>query len=99
MNRVHITSDEAGLRLALTDGRASLRLVPRLGLRLPRYHFRLGRVVHAAAELGLFRLQTTLLLGNPPDWRWRPVPKDPQAPLWYPSLGVSKQSLIPAVHP
>jgi arginine/ornithine N-succinyltransferase beta subunit len=64
MNRVHITSDEAGLRLALADGRASLRLVPRLGLRLPRYHFRLGRVVHAAAELGLFRLQTTLLLGN-----------------------------------
>ena len=42
---------------------------------------------------------TTLLLGNPPDWRWRPVPKDPQAPLWYPSLGVSKQSLTPAVHP
>ncbi|MDG0857123.1 arginine N-succinyltransferase [Roseateles puraquae] len=64
MNRVHITADEAGLRLALADGRASLRLVPRLGLRLPRYHFRLGRVVHAAAELGLFRLQTTLLLGN-----------------------------------
>ena len=27
---------------------------------------------------------TTLLLGDPPDWRWRPVPEDPQAPLWYP---------------
>ena len=25
-------------------------------------------------------------LGDPPDWRWRPVPEDPQAPLWYPSL-------------
>jgi len=43
---------------------ACLRLVPRLGLQLPRYSFHLGRVVHAAAELGLFRAQSTLLLGN-----------------------------------
>ena len=27
---------------------------------------------------------TTLLLGDPPDWRWRPVPEDLDAPLWYP---------------
>lgn len=64
MSRVQITPDGADLRLALPGGAASLRLVPRLGLKLPRYHFRLGRVVHAAAELGLFRVQTTLLLGN-----------------------------------
>jgi arginine/ornithine succinyltransferase subunit-like protein len=42
----------------------SARLIPAIGLKLPRYHFRLGRVVHAAAELDLFRVQTTLLLGN-----------------------------------
>lgn len=43
---------------------ACLRLVPQLGLRLPRYSYHVGRVVHAAAELGLFRTQRTLLLGN-----------------------------------
>lgn len=64
MSRVQITPEDAGLRLALPDDIASLRLVPRLGMKLPRYHFRLGRVVHAAAELDLFRVQTTLLLGN-----------------------------------
>jgi len=64
MNEVQTTVEATGLRLALADGSASLLLVPRLGLRLPRYHFRLGRVVHAAAELELFRVQTTLLLGN-----------------------------------
>ena len=42
---------------------------------------------------------TTLLLGNPPDWRWRPVPEDPQAPLWYPSVSVDLQTLKPALHP
>lgn len=42
----------------------STLVIPRIGLQLPRYHFRLGRVVHAAAEFHLFRLQTTLLLGN-----------------------------------
>lgn len=43
---------------------ACLRLVPRLGLQMPRYSFHHGRVVHAAAELGLFRAQSTLMLGN-----------------------------------
>ncbi|MCY4745814.1 arginine N-succinyltransferase [Pelomonas sp. UHG3] len=60
--RIDTTAD--GHRLALPDGSASLRLVPRLGLALPRYHFHIGRVVHAAQELALFRVQTTLLLGN-----------------------------------
>ena len=64
MSPVLLTNEPNGLRLALEDGSASLLLVARLGLKLPRYHFRLGRVVHAAAELDLFRVQTTLLLGN-----------------------------------
>ena len=64
MSRVDITAGDGGLRLALADGSAHVHLVRRLGLGLPRYHFRLGRVVHAAAELGLFRVQDTLLLGN-----------------------------------
>jgi arginine/ornithine succinyltransferase subunit-like protein len=59
-----ITPEADGQRLALADGIASLRFVPGLGLTLPRYHFHVGRVVHAAQELGLFRVQTTLLLGN-----------------------------------
>ncbi|MBI3347243.1 MAG: arginine N-succinyltransferase [Burkholderiales bacterium] len=64
MSDVRITPETGGQRLALADGSASLLLVPRLGLDLPRYHFHIGRVVHAAQELGLFRVQTTLLLGN-----------------------------------
>ena len=36
---------------------------------------------------------TVMILGDPPDWRWRPVPEDPQAPLWYPSLRVAPQTL------
>lgn len=64
MNDVLISDESGGRRLALVDGTASLLLVPRLGLTLPRYHFHIGRVVHAAQELGLFRVQTTLLLGN-----------------------------------
>lgn len=59
-----ITPEADGERLALPDGTASLRFVRRLGLRLPRYHFHVGQVVHAAQELGLFCMQTTLLLGN-----------------------------------
>ena len=77
MSRVLITPEAGDLRLSLPGSTASVLLVPRLGLRLPRYHFRLGRVVHAAAELDLFRVQTTLLLGNDhtgraelTDWRW-----------------------------
>jgi arginine N-succinyltransferase len=64
MSAVHLSAEPGGLRVALADGSASLLLVPRLGLTLPRYHFHIDRVVHAAAELGLFRVQTTLLLGN-----------------------------------
>ncbi|MBT9492311.1 MAG: arginine N-succinyltransferase [Paucibacter sp.] len=43
---------------------ACLRLVQQLGLQMPRYSYHVGRVVHAAVELGLYRSQTTLLLGN-----------------------------------
>lgn len=39
-------------------------LIPRLGLDLPRFHLRLGRSVHAAQELQLFCVQSTLQLGN-----------------------------------
>ena len=42
---------------------------------------------------------TTLLLSDPPDWRWRSVPEDPQAPLWYPSLSVDLNTLKPRPHP
>lgn len=62
--RLLITRDSDSERLALTDGMASLRFVPRLGMALPRYHFHVGRIVHAARELNLYRVQTTLLLGN-----------------------------------
>ena len=44
-------------------------------------------------------LSTTLLLRDPSDWRWRPVPEDPQAPLWYPSLTVDLNTLKPALTP
>ena len=42
---------------------------------------------------------TTVLLGDPPDWRWRPVQEDPEAPLWYPSLSVDIHTLKPALNP
>ena len=42
---------------------------------------------------------TTLLLSDPADWRWRPIPEDPQAPLWYPSLIADRQNLKSALHP
>lgn len=64
MSDIHITAEADGQRLSVADGSASLLLVPQLGLTLPRYHFHIGRVVHAAQDLGLFRVQTTLLLGN-----------------------------------
>lgn len=43
---------------------ASLRLRPPIGLQRPRYWYRVGCAVHAAAELQLYRRQTTLLLCN-----------------------------------
>ena len=42
---------------------------------------------------------TTLFLSDPPDWRWRPVPEDPQAPLWYPSMSEDLLSLKQEAHP
>jgi arginine N-succinyltransferase len=44
--------------------RATLRLVPAIGLVLPRVSWHVGCTVHAARELGLFHRQRTLLLGN-----------------------------------
>ena len=38
---------------------------------------------------------TTLVLGNLPDWRWRAVPSDPEAPLWYPSINVDTETMKP----
>lgn len=43
---------------------ACLRLRRRVGLTQPRYWFHVGYRVHAAAELGMFRRERTLLLGN-----------------------------------
>jgi arginine N-succinyltransferase len=64
MSEILIQTEPGGERLALADDSASLLLVPHLGMKLPRYHFHVGRVVHASGELDLFRVQTTLLLGN-----------------------------------
>lgn len=47
-------------------------------------------VAHLAAGSGR---KTMMMLNDPPDWRWRPVPEDPEAPLWYPSLKVAPQAL------
>jgi len=59
-------ADELGLVLADAQDRpiACLRLRARLGLVVPRYSYHLGRAVHAAAELQLFRTQQTLQLCN-----------------------------------
>jgi arginine N-succinyltransferase len=43
---------------------AALRLVPAIGLQRPRLWYHVGCTVHAAAELGLFHRQRTLLLGH-----------------------------------
>ena len=40
-------------------------------------------VAHLAAGSGC---PVNLLLGNPQDWRWRPIPENPLAPLWYPEI-------------
>jgi arginine N-succinyltransferase len=41
-----------------------IRLRRHIGLAHPRYWYHLGEVVHAAADLGMFRRERTLLLGN-----------------------------------
>ena len=43
---------------------ARLRLQHAIGRELPRHWYHVGRVVHAARDLGLFQEQATLLLGN-----------------------------------
>ncbi|HEX5683738.1 MAG TPA: arginine N-succinyltransferase [Ideonella sp.] len=43
---------------------ATLLVVDQAGLQEPRHWFHLGRALHASAELNLFRLQQTLLLGS-----------------------------------
>jgi arginine N-succinyltransferase len=43
---------------------ASVRLLPAIGLELPRYTYHVGCTVHAAPDLKLFHRQRTLLLGN-----------------------------------
>lgn len=58
----------AAQHLVATDAQgqalASVRLQPPIGLVRPRYWYRVGCAVHAAADLHLFRRQTTLQLGN-----------------------------------
>ena len=44
--------------------RAASRLLPALGLRVPRVSYHVGCTVHAAPELALFQTQRTLLLGH-----------------------------------
>lgn len=57
-----------GLRLTLRDGDGALlataALQPRAGLNTPRHWFHVGQTVHAAPDLGLFKVQRTLLLGS-----------------------------------
>ena len=53
-------------------------------------------VAHLAAGSGR---PTTVMLSDPPDWRWRPVPEDPKAPHWYPSLELTAPSLMPTALP
>ena len=54
------------LLLALTASAplACLRVQRHVGLGDPRYWFHVGCRVHAASELGMFRRERTLLLGN-----------------------------------
>jgi arginine N-succinyltransferase len=44
--------------------RGCIRITRQVGLTQPRYWYHLGCVVHAATELGLFRRERRLLLGN-----------------------------------
>lgn len=61
-----VHEDDSGLWTAAQSGRvlARLRVQHGIGRELPRFWYHVGRVVHAAASLGLFREQHTLLLGN-----------------------------------
>ena len=43
---------------------ATLRVQQAIGRDVPRHWYHVGRVVHAARELGIFQEQATLLLGN-----------------------------------
>lgn len=56
------------LLLAFADGGAPpqgcVRIRHRIGLSKPRYWFHVGYRVHAAPDLGMFRRERTLLLGN-----------------------------------
>lgn len=47
-----------------TDIQGCIRVRRRIGMEQPRYWYHLGCVVLAAAELGLFQREQTLLLGN-----------------------------------
>lgn len=64
MTELLVQTLDSTVQLRLPDGSGGLTLLPRRGQVLPLYHYRLGRVVHAAQELGLFRVQQTLLLSN-----------------------------------
>ena len=55
------------LAFATEDGalpQGCVRIRHRIGLRQPRYWFHVGYRVHAAPDLGMFRRERTLLLGN-----------------------------------
>lgn len=79
----------------------SALLLGRLGLQVPRPHFHLGQVVHASQELGLFRLQPTLQLGNDltglawlQDWQWEPQLPETQRPQAWRALLRQAQSCL-----
>lgn len=58
----------SGRRLTLRNGDgaslATASLRPQAGLNTPRHWFHVGQTVHAAPDLGLFKVQRTLLLGS-----------------------------------
>lgn len=81
---------------------ACVRLRHAIGLDLPRHWYRVGWVVHAAAELGLFHRLQTLQLGNDltgarelADIAWQPgLDADTQAA----ALGALLDAALAAVH-
>jgi arginine N-succinyltransferase len=52
------------LRSGMKQVLGGIRIQSRIGLRQPRYWYHIGCVVRAAAELGMFQRERTLLLGN-----------------------------------